>query len=235
MGGPFPSTRWSLVHAARGAESEQALATLCEVYWYPLYAFARRRGHDRNEAMDLTQGFFAELLDKNYLDDLRPGEGRFRSFLLSALKHYISKQLERERALKRGGGRKLLSLDTDEAEERYQHEPAHDWTPEKAFERSWALATLATVERRIAKELEDEGRADIYRELAPALFGHTPQRSHRETARRLGISEDAVKMALLRLRRRFGRVLREEVAQTVALEEQVDEEIRSLLSALRSM
>ena len=234
MGAGFPSTRWSLVNAARGVASEEALAALCEAYWYPLYAFARRRGHDRDEAMDLTQGFFTELLDKSYLDDLRPGEGRFRSFLLSALKHHISKQRDRERALKRGGGCTLLPLDVDDAERRYRHEPTHDRTPEKAYERSWALTLLGSAERRIAGELEREGKVEIYRQLGPAIFGRTLPRPYRETARRLGMSEDAVKMTVLRLRRRFGRLLREEVAQTVASKDQVDDEIRYLLAAIRS-
>lgn len=230
----FPSTRWSLVFAARGTASAEAVATLCEAYWYPLYAFARRRGYDRDDALDLTQSFFAALLEKDYLDDLRPGEGRFRSFLLSALKHHMSKQRERDQALKRGGGHTIRSLDVDGAEQRYRHEPAHEWTPEKAYERSWALTILEHVERRLASELEGEGKAEIYRHLGPAILGRTPLRPHRETAHALGMSKDAVKMAVLRLRRRFGRLLREEVARTVASNEQVEDEIRSLLSTLRS-
>lgn len=234
MRGDFPSTRWSLVFAARGSGSAEAVASLCEAYWYPLYAFTRRRGYDRDDALDLTQGFFAALLEKDYLDDLRSGEGRFRSFLLAALKHHVSKQRERDQALKRGGGHTILSIDADTAERRYRHEPAHEWTPERAYERSWALTILKHVERRLASELDGEGKAEMYRRLGPAALGRRPPRPHRETAHALGISEDAVKMAVLRLRRRFGRLLREEVAKTVASDEQVEDEIRSLLATLRS-
>jgi len=233
-GSAFPTTRWSLILAARGRGSAEALATLCEGYWYPLYAFARRRGHDRDEALDLTQGFFAALLEKRYLDDLRPGEGRFRSFLLSALLHYISKERARGAAVKRGGGQRELSLDREFAERRYLLEPSHDWTPEKAYERSWACTILERVEQRLGNELDSAGKAELYRRLGPSIFGGKPPRPHRETARELGVSEDVVKMSVLRLRRRFGKLLREEVAQTVAAEADIDEEIRYLLAIVRS-
>jgi len=234
MANEFPSTHWSLVSAARGSASEQALAALCEAYWYPLYAFVRRYGHDRDDALDLTQGFFTALLEKHYLDDLRPGEGRFRSFLLSAMKHHISNQRAWDRAEKRGGGRSLLALDIDDAEQRYRLEPVDDWTPEKAYERSWALTVLAQVERRLADELESQGKGEVYHQLGPAIFGRKPPRTHRETARALGRTEDAVKMTVLRLRRRFGKLLREEIARTVVTDEEIESELRSLLAAVRS-
>lgn len=234
MADDFPSTQWSLVSAARGSASEEALAKLCEAYWYPLYAFVRRYGHGRDDALDLTQGFFAALLEKRYLDDVRPGEGRFRSFLLSSIKHHISKQRAHDRAAKRGGGRSFLSLDADEAERRYVREPVDDRTPEKAYECSWALTVLERVERRLADLIQKEGKQEIYRLLGPSIFGRKPPRTHRETAHALGMSEDAVKMAMLRMRRRFGKLLREEVAETVTGADEIDAELRSLLEAARS-
>lgn len=233
-GAGFPTTSWSLVFEARGSGSAEALASLCEAYWYPLYAFARRCGHTRDDALDLTQGFFATLLEKRYLDDLRPGEGRFRSFLLSSLKHHISKQRARDTAARRGGRHIELSLDVDTAERRYAHEPAHDRTPERAYERSWALTILDRVQQQLRHGLERAGQADLFRKLGPAVFGRGTVRPHRETARELGISEDAVKMSVLRLRRRFGKLLREEVARTVVEDADVDDEIRYLLTVVRS-
>lgn len=235
-GGAFPTTRWSMVLAARAGptgESREALAGLCEAYWYPLYAFVRRRGSDRDEALDLTQGFFERLLEQRYLDDLRPGEGRFRSFLLSSLKHYVSNERARSSAEKRGGGSPAISLDAEDAAERYRLEPRDERTPERAYERAWARTVLDRVSRRLQEEFGAAGKGKLFAVLAPSLTGSEPARPHRESAEALGLSEDAVKMSLLRMRRRFGRLLRDEIAQTVEDDEQVDDELRYLLAAVR--
>jgi len=236
-GGAFPTTRWSMILAARAGgptrESREALAALCEAYWYPLYAFNRRRGAGREEALDLTQGFFEQLLEQHFLEDLRPGEGRFRSFLLSSLKHHVSHERERASAAKRGGKSATISLDAAAADERERLEPRDDRTPERAYEAAWAHTVLDRVGRRLRDEFHAAGKESLYAHLSPSLTGSEPARPHREVAEALGISEDAVKMSLLRMRRRFGRLLREEISQTVEREDQVDDELRHLLSAVR--
>jgi len=235
-GGGFPTTRWSMILAARAGvtpESRQALAGLCEAYWYPLYAFNRRRGAGREEALDLTQGFFERFLEQRYLEDLRPGAGRFRSFLLSSLKHYVSDERDRAAAARRGGRSDVLSFDSEDAERRYRLEPRDERTPERAYEQAWAHTVLQRVSRRLQGEFETAGKSRLFELLDPSLTGGEPGRPHREVAEALGISEDAVKMSLLRMRRRFGRLLREEIAQTVETDEEVDDEIRYLLSVVR--
>jgi RNA polymerase sigma-70 factor (ECF subfamily) len=163
-------------------ESRRALAGLCETYWYPLYAFNRRRGAGRDEALDLTQGFFAQLLEHRYLEDLRPGAGKFRSFLLSSLKHYVSDERARASAQKRGGHGALISLDSEGAEERYRHEPRDDRTPERAYERAWAWTVLDRVSRVLESEFDAAGKGRLFALLSPSLTGGEPARSHRETA-----------------------------------------------------
>lgn len=235
-GGAFPTTRWSLVLAARtgpSGEARGALASLCEAYWYPLYAFLRRRGAGREEALDLTQGFFGQLLEQRSLRDLRPGTGRFRSFLLSSLKNHASHQRDRENALKRGGRATVLSLDIEDAVERERLEPKDERTPERAFEAAWAATVLDRVRHRLQEEFTAAGKEELFSLLSPSLTGHEPSRPHRDVAAALSVSEDAVKMSLVRMRRRFGRLLREEIAQTVESEDQVDDELRYLLSVVR--
>lgn len=236
-GGAFPTTRWSMVLAARaedrGGDAREALADLCEAYWYPLYAFIRRRGSDRDTSLDLTQGFFEQLLEQRVLDSLRPGSGRFRSFLLSSLKHYVSNERARESALKRGGRNALIRLDAADAEEREKLEPRDERTPERAYERAWAATVLDRVSRRLKDEFEEAGKGPLFSGLAPSLTGGEEARPHREVAVELGITESAVKMSLLRMRRRFGRLLREEIALTVESEEEIDGELRHLLSVVR--
>ncbi len=235
-GGAFPTTRWSMILAARAAptpESRQALSALCEAYWYPLYAFSRRRGCDREEALDLTQGFFEQLLEQRVLEDVRPGEGRFRSFLLTSLKHYASNERARSSAFKRGGGSTLISLDSEDAEERCRLALQDDWTPERAFERAWANTVLDRVYLRLQGEFEAAGKGRLFAQLAPSLTGGEPARPHGEVALALGISEEAVRTSLLRLRKRFGRLLREEIGQTVKRADEVDDELRYLLSVVR--
>jgi RNA polymerase sigma-70 factor (ECF subfamily) len=232
----FRTTRWTVVRAASGAPSSErraALETLCAAYWPPVYAFVRRQGAAPARAEDLTQAFFARLLEK---DDLRLADrerGRFRSFLLGALRHFLANEDDRERALKRGGGRAPLSLDATalrELEDGMEHE-ADCLTPEREFERAWAGAVLTRARARLALEQEEAGKTAQWRALEPHL-SNTDERGHgAELARLLGISENAVRVALHRLRRRFGELVRDEVRETVGPGE-VEDEVRELLRAL---
>jgi RNA polymerase sigma-70 factor (ECF subfamily) len=232
----FATTRWSLVAAAgQGAapEAQEALAVLCQAYWYPLYAYARRHLPSAHDAQDLTQAFFAELLEKHYLEAADPRRGKFRSFLLTAFKHFLSKQRERDAAQKRGGGRPTLSLDFHGAESRYRLEPADQTTPEMVYERRWALAILEQALCRLRQELANANKEKLFERLKGVLEGDGPQDSHALIGAELGMSEQAVKVAVHRLRRRYRELLRAEVAQTVAGPEQVDDELRDLFAAVR--
>jgi RNA polymerase sigma factor (sigma-70 family) len=229
----FATTQWSLVLAARdGTEGEarQALESLCEAYWYPLYAYVRHRGHDAEESRDLTQAFFAHLLGRDFLGAVDRSKGRFRSFLLASLENFLSHARDRERALKRGGGARLLPLDTDTAETRYRQEPVERLTPELVFERRWGLTVMERAMERLQAESADE--PERFERLKPCLTGsdHAP---YREIAEGLGTSETAVKAAVHRLRQRYGRLLREQIAETVADTAEVDDELRHLLGVVR--
>jgi RNA polymerase sigma factor (sigma-70 family) len=231
----FATTRWSLVAAAgQGAapEAQEALAALCQAYWYPLYAYARRRLPSAHDAQDLTQEFFAELLEKHYLEAADPRRGKFRSFLLTAFKHFLSKQRERGNAQKRGGGRPTVALDFHGAESRYRLEPADHTTPEMVFERRWALAILEQALTRLRQELANAGKESLFECLKGALEGEGPQDSQARIGAQLGMSEQAVKVAVYRLRRRYRELLRAEIAQTVEAPEQVDDELRDLFAAV---
>ncbi|HXV76708.1 MAG TPA: sigma-70 family RNA polymerase sigma factor [Candidatus Polarisedimenticolaceae bacterium] len=234
----FHTTRWSRVLAARGVdepEARRALAELCGAYWYPLYSFLRRRGHPAEEAADLTQGYFAELLEKRFLDDVHPERGKLRSFLLVSLKHYVSHERERQRSQKRSVRHRAISIDAAEAEQRYRFEPADPVTPETIYERRWALTVIERARARLADEMTAAGKREQYRALAELIsFGRT-QRSEREIGESIGLSEGAVGMALLRLRRRLGRLLREEIAHTVHDRSHVDEELHHLLTVLQEL
>jgi RNA polymerase sigma-70 factor (ECF subfamily) len=233
----FATTRWSIVAAAgQGAspESHEALAALCHAYWYPLYAYARRHLPSADDAQDQTQAFFAELLEKDYLQAADPRRGKFRSFLLTAFKHFLSKQRDRASAQKRGGGRSLVSLDFEAGECRYSREPADHATPEAIYERRWALAILEQALARLRQELADAGKAKLFESLKGALDGEGPQESYARIGEGLGISEQAVKVAVHRLRRRYQELLRAEIAQTVASPEEVDDELRDLFAAVRA-
>lgn len=229
----FATTQWSLVLAARdGTEGEarKALESLCEAYWYPLYAYVRRRGHDAEEARDLTQAFFADLLGRNFLGAVDRSKGRFRSFLLASLENFLSHARDEERALKRGGGVRPLPLETETAEARYRLEPAERLTPEVVFERRWGLTVMERAMERLQAESSDE--PERFERLKPCLTGsdHAP---YREIAEALGMSETAVKAAVHRLRQRYGRLLRELVAKTVADPAEVDDELRHMLGVVR--
>lgn len=234
-GRQFATTHWSLVLAARGGDSPQsraALAELCAAYWYPLYAYVRRRGHDADEAQDLTQGYFARLLEKDDLRDVDRARGKFRSFLLASFQHYLCNEYDRARARKRGGGRQPLPLDFPDAEGRYTREPAHDLTPEKLFERRWALALLDQVLGRLREEMTRAGKGAHFEALKPYLTGEEPPGGQRAPADELGLSAGAVKVAVHRLRRRYRELLRAEIERTLERPEQVEEEIRDLFAAL---
>jgi RNA polymerase sigma factor (sigma-70 family) len=232
----FAATRWTLVlAAARGnltPRAADAMAELCRLYWYPLYAYIRRRGHDTHEAEDLTQEFFLRLLAKNYLIGIDREKGKFRAFLLAALQHFLANEWDRSQAQKRGGGQTILPISTADAEDRYRLEPWHDLTPEKLFERRWALTVLDNVLARLQLALAFEGKQSVFDTLKPFLTGGRESGGYAAAAAHLQMTEGAVKTAIHRLRRRYRQLLRDEIAQTVAGPEEIDEEIQYLLSCL---
>ena len=228
----FKTTRWSLILAARdgnSTDSRRALEQLCEAYWYPLYAFVRGQGCDPETARDLTQGYFATLLEKEYLDRADPDAGRFRTFLRVTMKHFLINEKQRERALKRGGGTVSISLDAEEAEERFRFEPVDRLTPEQVYERRWASTLLGRVLERMAADYSRAGRAEQFEALKGYLTGDEPRARYRDVAVELEMSEVAVRAAVRRMRQKFGRLLRAEITDTVAGPEDVDDEVRQLL------
>lgn len=231
----FDTTRWSVVLAARdetGETARRALAWLCEAYWYPVYAFIRRRGHEPDEAADLTQGYFARLLEKHYLEAVRPELGKFRSFLLKSVQHFLSNERDRARALKRGGGKAPISLDGLDPERRMALEPRDDLTPEALFEREWAFTLLERAMERLAGEAAAKERRPQFELLKGFLTDAGSGPSYHEVAGLLKVGESAIKVAVHRLRRRFGELLRAEIAETVADPGGTDAEIRHLFSVL---
>ena len=214
------------------AEAGAALGSLCEAYWYPLYAYVRRQGYEAEDAKDLTQAFFAQLIEKDYIHDARRERGRFRSFLLAALKHFLLNQLQHRRALKRGGGRTLHPLDLVDVERRYSRELVDSSTPEVLFDRNWACAVLDRVLARLRAEWTEAGRVDAFDRLKPCLTGDSQEHGYREVGRELGMSEGAVKVAVHRLRRRYRDLVHEEIAETVLTDAAVEEEIRYLFRTL---
>jgi RNA polymerase sigma-70 factor (ECF subfamily) len=197
-----------------------------------LYAFIRRQGYDVDEARDLTQGFFVRLLEKNYLKDVKPEAGRFRSFLLTSLKHFLANEWDKDHAQKRGGDTVPISLDTGKAESRYRMEPSDELTPEKLFEKRWAMTVLELVLARLNAELSKAGKAEQFDQLATYLTGDSPRVPYKQAAESLGTSEGAVKVEVHRMRRRFGELLHEEIAHTVTSPDHVKGEIRHLLSGI---
>jgi RNA polymerase sigma-70 factor (ECF subfamily) len=231
----FDSTRWSIVLAAgvrSSPDAAVALETLCGSYWYPIYAFVRREGYQRAEAQDLTQGFFGMLLEREDLRAVHPDKGRFRSFLLAALKHFLINEWQKARAQKRGGGKTVLSLDFDSAETKFEMQPADPATPESVFNRQWALTLLASVQAALQREMAADDRLELYESLKPHLTGDPEAGKYVDVADGLGMTQAAVKMAMSRLRQRYRELLREEISQTVSSDE-VDDEIRELFDALR--
>lgn len=230
----FRTTHWSVVIEA-GSNTEagrSALETLCRHYWYPLYAFVRRRGHDPAEAEDLTQGFFARLLASDGLAGLSQERGRFRTFLLAALKHFLANEWDRANRLKRGGGRTILSLDELDPEARLAVEPASTASDEVQFDRQWARTLTAEVMERLRSEAEQDGTLERFAALKVFLASEPSGESYGALAVRLGLSVAAVKSAIHRLRRRYGQLLRQHVANTVRAPAEVEDEIRHLFAAL---
>jgi RNA polymerase sigma-70 factor (ECF subfamily) len=231
----FSTTRWSLVVAAGDSQNPgyaAAVAELCSVYWYPVYAFVRRRGFGPDTAQDLTQGFFAQILEKKTLGAARHERGRFRSFLLAALKFYISHERERADAQKRGGGIAPIRLDADTAEGKYRLEPSDPDTPESLFERRWAFLLLERSLKRLREETKDSAHPDRSLRLVGYLSGGTTVPEYKQAAAELGMSESAMKVAMHRLRNRFRELLRDEVMQTVIDPDKVDDELRYLVAVL---
>lgn len=235
--GVFATTHWSIVLGVAKADAigaAAALEELCRKYWYPLYAFIRRRGFGPHEAEDLTQAFFAFLLEKEALKKVDRDKGKFRTFLLAALTNFLSNEWHRKQTLKRGGGSQFLSLDELDAEEKYRHELADSLTPEKLFERRWATAVIEQVLARLKLDYEQEGKGPLFAKLKIGLTGEIGPGQYANWADALEMSHGAVKVALHRLRRRFGELLRQEIAQTVTSPAEVEEEIRQLFAAISS-
>ena len=236
-GESFQTTRWSLIAAANGPSSEKndALAELCAAYWFPLYAFVRRRGHSADDSADLTQGFFTQLLEKENLAAADPSRGRFRSFLLSSLTNFICNESDRAHAMKRGGNQKTVSFDVGDAEARYLNEPATNLTPEKLFDRQWAVLLLDRALGEVRAEYNRMGNERLFEGLKTMLTFAPDAKSYSAIATELGMTEGAVKVAVHRLRQRYRQQLRMIIADSVASEEDVEEEIRHLFSAFSTV
>lgn len=234
-GSHFAATRWSMVLAAgnwrAGTAAQRAMGELARMYWFPLYAYLRRTGNAPSQAEDLVQGFFARLLEKDALAAVDRSKGKFRSFLLASLKNFLANEWDKGRAQKRGGGKEVLALDALAAEARYAAEPVDTMTPERVFERRWALTLLDQVLQRLRDEYAGRGQGAIFTALEQVLVGGQEAR-YAQIAEQLRMTEGAVKVAGHRLRRRYRELLREEIAQTVAEPGLVDEEIRQLLGSL---
>jgi RNA polymerase sigma-70 factor (ECF subfamily) len=233
----FATTRWSMVLAAgrrSSPDADQALETLCETYWFPLYAYARRKVSQPSDAQDLTQSFFATLLEKDYVRPAAPERGRFRAYLLTAFQHFLSKEWEKAKAQKRGGGRLPIRLDFSEGESRWQLEPCSQLTADQLYERQWALAVLNRVMERLAAEMAAGGKTTHFSLLKDFMIGEKGEQTYEDVALKLETTSAAAKMAASRMRRRYRQLLREEIAQTVASPDEVDGEIRDLFATLGS-
>lgn len=228
------TTHWSVVLGAGEKDTtraQDALGRLCQTYWYPLYAYVRQRGHSPQDAQDLTQEFFARLLAKKTLREINREGGKFRSFLLTAMNHFLVDEWRKLKAEKRGAGQ-IVSLDGREAETRYGREPVDKITPEKLFEQNWALTLLDTVYTRLESEYEEQGKGAQFEALRFCLTGERSQAPYAELAKQLGMAENTVKTLVHRLRRRYRELLREEVGQSVANQGEAEEELRCLFRAL---
>lgn len=234
--GLFVTTHWSVVLAAGQDESSvarHALEQLCRTYWYPLYVYTRRRGYDVEEAKDLTQEFFLRLIERKSLGDVEESRGRFRYFLLAALKHFLSDEWDKANALKRGGGITFIPLDAQDPEERYHLEPRDESTPEKAYQRRWALTMLELTLGRLREEFQLAGKEALFEQLKTFITGDRSDSSYADAATRLGMTEAAAKMTVTRMRQRYRALLRAEIANTVEDPKEVDTEMRELALVLR--
>ena len=233
----FRETHWSVVLAAADPSSgraQAALETLCRTYWYPLYAFLRRQGRPPEQAKDLTQEFFVHILEKQTLARAQRERGKFRTFLLAVLKNLASDLRAKEQALKRGGGQTLVSLDAEEAEQRFAREPATEMDPEKIFNRRWAMTILDTVLARLAEEYKARGKQALFDQIQDLLLDKKGAASQGDIAARLGVKEGTINSEVFRLRQRFRELFRAEIAGTVSDPAQIDEEARDLFATLRS-
>ena len=231
----FATTHWSVVRAAgksSSAQQRKALGELCESYWFPLYAFLRRRGCDTHEAEDLTQAFFAHVLEKKDLGAANPNYGKFRSFLLVRLKGFLSDQRDRANAQKRGGGKKIISLSVQTAEGQYALEPTDRLSPEMLFEKSWALTVLERTMDRLEAEMAEAKKQQLFEHLKVYLTTEKDAVPYEDMAKELDMTSTAVRVAVHRLRRKYRRLLREEISQTVGDKDQIDEEMACLFAAL---
>mgnify|MGYP002623619739 CR=1 FL=1 len=232
----FATTRWSVVLAAgqrSSAAADEALATLCQTYWYPLYAYARRHGRAAEDAADLTQSFFARLLDQDFLRTADQKRGRFRSFLLTVFKRYLSHEHQKQQTQKRGGGRLHISIDAAAGEQRYQCEPTDNWSAEKLYERRWALTLLDEVMTRLEREFSEKGKAEVFARCKVYLVGSTDTPGQAAVAEELGTTPAALRVAVHRMRQRYKELLQEAVAQTIGPDDSIAEEITRLRSAVR--
>ena len=233
----FATTHWSMIVSSREKDSHvrrDSLGELCTLYWYPLFAFLRRKGHGPDESADYVQGFFAELIDKDFLKAVSPEKGRFRWFLMSAVKRHVADEVEKQNAQKRGGDRAFLSLNVEDAEQRYQMEPVDGWSAEKLFDRRWALTVLQQALDRLREQHEKKGKLELYLDLQPTLSG-VPMTGdqYAEIAEKFRMSESAVKVSALRMREKYREMIRQIVAQTVVETDRVSDELDELLSALK--
>jgi RNA polymerase sigma-70 factor (ECF subfamily) len=231
----FPTTHWSWVVQAGDASSpaaREALAELCASYWYPVYAFIRRHGHEPDQAQDLTQAFFVHLLEKGTIAAADPSRGRFRSFVRTACAHFLADQRDRGRARKRGGDQVTVSIDARDAEGRYLREPAHNLTPERLFERTWVLTVLEHVFERLGQEYEKAGHAALFEQLKGVLTAGPRSVPYATFAARLGMTEGAVQVAVHRLRRRYRAILLDQIAATLDDPARVEDEVQELFAVL---
>jgi RNA polymerase sigma-70 factor (ECF subfamily) len=231
----FATTHWSIVVAAGEGGSEpahRALEALCRAYWYPIYVYVRRKGHGPDDAQDLTQEFFAEFIAKDHLRLADRNKGRFRTFLLAVLDYFLAREWSRAHRQKRGGQFQFVSLDRQSPEQHYQLDQSHGDTPARHFERQWALAVLQRTMNTLAGECDAVGKGALFREVRKLLSGERDGAAYAGIGRRLNMSEGALRVAVHRLRQRYGELLRGEIAQTVGTEEEVEEELRYLLAVL---
>lgn len=233
----FPTTKWSRIVRASDLNepsSNESLASLCKAYWYPLYAYIRKRGYDPESAADTTQEFFTRILEKGILSAADPNRGRFRSFLCRVCSNFLANRRDMEHAEKRGSGQKLFEIDSMEAEKRYVQELSNDLTPEKIFDRSWALTLLERVLEKLRKQYDDAGKSEVFAALCGVLTGEDNDVSYVGIADYLGISEVTVRVSVHRLRRRYAELLRKEILSTLTGPTDIEDEINKLFEALRS-